>query len=122
MPLYTPISGSWLNMAESVQRIIVPRALDGQHPQSQDDLITWLDDTVAGWNADPTPVHLARQALRATTTGASTTTGRLTQPPSHLFMQLRHDPLGGWVTGALTHNRPGSADSETTTGCMPDDP
>jgi hypothetical protein len=23
MPLYTPIGGSWLNMAESVQRIIV---------------------------------------------------------------------------------------------------
>ena len=55
MPLYTPISGSWLNMAESVQRIIVRRALDGHHPQSQDDLITWLDDTVAGWNANPTP-------------------------------------------------------------------
>jgi len=55
MPLYTPLSGSWLNMAESVQRIIVRRALDGQQPQSQDDLITWLDDTVAGWNANPTP-------------------------------------------------------------------
>jgi hypothetical protein len=55
MPLYTPLSGSWLNMAESVQRILVRRALDGQHPQSQDDLITWLDDTVAGWNAHPTP-------------------------------------------------------------------
>jgi DDE superfamily endonuclease len=55
MPLYTPISGSWLNLAESIQRIIVRRALDGQHPQSQEELITWLDDTVAGWNADPTP-------------------------------------------------------------------
>ena len=55
MPLYTPLSGSWLNLAESVQRIIVRRALDGQHPQSQDQLITWLDDTVAGWNANPTP-------------------------------------------------------------------
>ena len=55
MPLYTPLSGSWLNMAESVQRILVRRALEGHHPQSQDDLITWLDDTVAGWNAHPTP-------------------------------------------------------------------
>lgn len=55
MPLYTPLSGSWLNLAESIQRIIVRRALDGQHPQSQDDLITWLDDAVAGWNAEPTP-------------------------------------------------------------------
>jgi hypothetical protein len=55
MPLYTPISGSWLNLAESIQRIIVRRALEGQHPQSQEELIAWLDDTVAGWNAHPTP-------------------------------------------------------------------
>jgi hypothetical protein len=55
MPLYTPLSGSWLNRAESVQRIIVRRALDGHHPRSQEELITWLDDTVAGWNANPTP-------------------------------------------------------------------
>jgi len=54
MPLYTPLSGSWLNLAESVQRIIVRRALEGHHPQSQEELITWLDDTVAGWNAHPT--------------------------------------------------------------------
>jgi hypothetical protein len=32
MPLYTPLGGSWLNMAESVQRIIVRLALSGQHP------------------------------------------------------------------------------------------
>jgi len=66
MPLYTPLSGSWLNMAESVQRILVGRALAGQHPQSQADLITWLDDTVAGWNQHPTPFVWAgkRQARR----------------------------------------------------------
>ena len=34
MPLYTPLSGSWLNMAESVQRIICGRALNGQHPKT----------------------------------------------------------------------------------------
>ena len=55
MPLYTPLSGSWLNMAESVQRIICGRALRGQHPTTQAELITWLEDTVAGWNAAPTP-------------------------------------------------------------------
>jgi hypothetical protein len=55
MPLYTPLGGSWLNLAESIQRIIVRRALQGHHPQSHDELITWLDDTVAGWNANPTP-------------------------------------------------------------------
>jgi len=55
MPLYTPLSGSWLNMAESLQRIIVRRALAGQHPETPDDIITWLEDTVVGWNAAPTP-------------------------------------------------------------------
>jgi hypothetical protein len=55
MPLYTPLSGSWLNMAESLQRIIVGRALAGQHPQSAQELIAWLEETVAGWNAAPTP-------------------------------------------------------------------
>jgi len=55
MPLYTPISGSWLNMAESVQRIICGRALNGQHPQSAAQVINWLEDTVAGWNANRTP-------------------------------------------------------------------
>ena len=55
MPLYTPIAGSWLNMAESVQRILVGRALSGQHPETAAHLIAWLEETVAGWNAAPTP-------------------------------------------------------------------
>ena len=55
MPLYTPVGGSWLNMAESVQRIIVPRALAGQHPKDAQEIISWLEQTVAGWNRKPTP-------------------------------------------------------------------
>jgi DDE superfamily endonuclease len=55
LPLYTPLSGSWLNLAEAVQRILVRWALDGQHPQSADELIAWLEDTAAAWNACPTP-------------------------------------------------------------------
>jgi len=55
MPLYTPIGGSWLNMAESVQRIIVPRALAGHHPKTAQQVIDWLEQTVAGWNKQPTP-------------------------------------------------------------------
>src|SRR5260221_4688219 len=39
MPLYTPIGGSWLNMAESIQRIIVPRALAGHHPKNAQEVI-----------------------------------------------------------------------------------
>lgn len=55
LPLYTPIGGSWLNMAESVQRILVRRALAGQHPESDAELRAWLEAEVAGWNRDPTP-------------------------------------------------------------------
>jgi hypothetical protein len=55
MPLYTPLSGSWLKMAESLQRIIVRRALAGQHPETPAEIIGWLAETVAGWNAAPTP-------------------------------------------------------------------
>ncbi len=55
MPLYTPVGGSWLNMAESVQRIIVPRALAGQHPKDAQEVIDWLEQTVVGWNKKPTP-------------------------------------------------------------------
>ena len=55
LPLNTPLSGSWLNMAESVQRILVGRTLCGQHPETAEQLITWLEETVAGWNVAPTP-------------------------------------------------------------------
>jgi hypothetical protein len=55
MVLYTPLSGSWLNMAESIQRILARRALDGQHPETTDQIIAWLEATARGWNAHPTP-------------------------------------------------------------------
>jgi hypothetical protein len=53
--LYTPLSGSWLNMAESWQRILVRRALTGQHLQTPEQLIESLEATADAWNADPTP-------------------------------------------------------------------
>jgi hypothetical protein len=55
MVLYTPLSGSWLNMAESIQRILARRALEGQHPETTDQIIAWVEATARGWNADPTP-------------------------------------------------------------------
>lgn len=55
MPLYTPLSGSWLNMAESIQRILVRRALCGQEPESPAQIICWLEATARGWNESPTP-------------------------------------------------------------------
>ena len=55
LPLYTPLGGSWLNLAESIQRILTRRALAGQHPETAVQVRAWLAATVRGWNADPTP-------------------------------------------------------------------
>jgi len=41
-------------MSESIQRIIVRRALDGEHPTTPQQIISWLEETAEGWNADPT--------------------------------------------------------------------
>jgi hypothetical protein len=55
MVLFTPLGGSWLNMAESIQRILGRRALAGQHPETPPQIIDWLEATARGWNAHPTP-------------------------------------------------------------------
>jgi transposase len=55
MPLYTPVGGSWLNMAESIERVLQRRALDGQHPHSPDEIGSWFEQTARAWNEQPTP-------------------------------------------------------------------
>jgi hypothetical protein len=55
MPVYTPVGGSWLNMAESIQRILKRRALDGQHPTTTDEIIGWFEAVAGHWNEGPTP-------------------------------------------------------------------
>lgn len=55
LPLRTPLGGSWLNMAESMQRILKRRALEGHHPTQPSQIIEWLEATARGWNAHPTP-------------------------------------------------------------------
>jgi hypothetical protein len=55
MPLYTPLAGSWLNMAESMQRILARRALSGQHPENPAQIMAWLEAVAQAWNAAPTP-------------------------------------------------------------------
>ena len=59
-PLYTPLGGSWLNMAASIRR-----ALDGQHPETPQKIIADLKAVARGWNLDPTPfVGGGKRALR----------------------------------------------------------
>jgi hypothetical protein len=55
LPLYTPLGGSWMNMAESIQRILKQRALSGQHPQTPQQFIDWLETVAQVWNRHPTP-------------------------------------------------------------------
>jgi hypothetical protein len=55
IPLYTPLGASWLNMAESIQRILERRALDGQHPTTPAEIIDGLEATAHAWNRAPTP-------------------------------------------------------------------
>ena len=99
MPLYTPVGGSWLNMAESVQRILKRRALDGQHPQSPAQIIKLLEGTAEGWNRAPTPFEWGgrraerrrRERLRRQSLGGSG--ARAIRPPrqrSPLVNQWQH--------------------------------
>jgi hypothetical protein len=55
MPRYTPVGGSWLNMAESIQRVLKGLALDGQHPDDVGQIIAWFEAVARHWNATPTP-------------------------------------------------------------------
>ena len=64
MPLYTPLGGSWLNMAESMQRILSQRGLAGQHPETPSQIIALLEGVAKGWNRNPTPFDWGVNALR----------------------------------------------------------
>jgi len=54
IPLYTPLGGSWLNRAESIQRSLERRALHGQHPMQPAEIIAWLESAARSWNRNPT--------------------------------------------------------------------
>jgi transposase len=65
MPLFTPLSGSWLNMAESIQRVLKRRALAGQHPSRPDEITGWFESAARRWNESPTPFEWGgRRAAR----------------------------------------------------------
>jgi hypothetical protein len=61
MPLYPPLSGSWLNLAESRQRIVVGRALAGQPPQCRG-VDRLAGGRGGGLECSPAAVRLGRQA------------------------------------------------------------
>lgn len=98
MPLYTPLGGSWLNMAESIQRILKRRALDGQHPKTAEEIIGWLEATARGWNRAPTPFEW----------------GGTRQNRRQRAYRRRH-PLGG--SGACTQQPLRHRQTGQTTGC-----
>ena len=55
MPLFTPLGGSWLNMAESIQRVLKRRALAGGHPTDPAEIMARFESVAGHWNAAPTP-------------------------------------------------------------------
>ena len=82
LPIYTPLSGSWLNMAESIQRIFKRRALNGTYPTTVSEIIDALEAVAHHWNSHPTPFVWAgkrkarrhRAYLKRHTVGASAAT------------------------------------------------
>jgi len=67
MPLFTPLGGSWLNMAESIQRVLKRRALDGEHPANPGAIIDRFASVARHWNSAPTPfVWGGQRAARRT--------------------------------------------------------
>ena len=79
MPLYTPVGGSWLNMAESLQRILKRRALDGQHPSRHRPDHRLVRGGGAALGRGPDAVRVGRQAG-----GPSAAAARASPPPRRL--------------------------------------
>ena len=111
MPLYTPLGGSWLNMTESVQRILKKRGLAGQHPTTVDEIIAVLEATAQGWNAAPTPFVWGgrRPQTQSPTTPCRGRFRRLYAPaasasafncPSTMAISKSNDPLGVSLSNA----------------------
>lgn len=88
MPLYTPLGGSWLDMAESMQRILFQRGLAGQCPGSTTEIISSLEAVARAWNQAPTPFEwggkgAARRQRSRQRRHALGGSGAYTHPPIH---------------------------------------
>jgi hypothetical protein len=102
LPLYTPLAGSWLNLAESLQRILGHRALAGQHPETTQQAMDWLAEAVRGWNADPTPFEwggkrAARRQRARARRHALGRSGGYTRRPICRRRHARTIPINGYV-------------------------
>lgn len=106
--LHTPVGGSWLNLAESVQRIIVRRVLAGQRPQGGAGAAGVAAGDGARLERRPDAVRVGRQAGGVPGAGAGAwprprRLGRVhppPHPPSPLAgrakaMRVTTDPLVG---------------------------
>jgi hypothetical protein len=105
MSLYTPLGGSRLNMAGSIQRIRTRRALAGQHPQSPTEIGTWFEQTAQAWNRQPTLFvrHGKRRQRRRKRRGDIYAVGGSTAHTSQLLSgrQSRHHE---WhISSQVTH-------------------
>ena len=99
MPLDTPLGGSWLNMAESIQRILKRRVLDGHHPQTPEEIIAWLEAAAHGWNRQPTPfawggTRKARRERARQRRHALGGSGACVQRPFHRKLAVRDKGYG----------------------------
>ena len=107
MPLYTPVGGSWLNMAESIERVLKRRALDGQHPHSPAEIGSWFEQTAQRWNEQPTPFvwngkrrqRRRRRPEMAINPSARRLWGARPRPLSR-YRKSRHEC---WTTSQTTH-------------------
>ena len=62
MPLYTPLGGSWLNMAESIQRILVAEPYQGKiHKRPNKSLPGWKPWHGAGTKIQPLSNGVVRE-------------------------------------------------------------
>jgi len=65
LPLCTPLGGSWLNMAESVQHLMKALTVGAHHPKTPQEIITLFVETSRIWNTHPTPfVWGGKRAMR----------------------------------------------------------
>jgi hypothetical protein len=96
LPIYTPLGGSWLNMAESIQRLLKRRALDGFYPQQVQTIIDRLEAVARNWNTHPTPFvwggkrRERRQRSRAKPLHSVGGSGACTRRPLERLNKWRH--------------------------------